>query len=333
MYAHTQLAAACGGSRGTRRPADSDVSNAAATTSPAPTSTPSSTTPTVPANVSYATAESAFTAHRYADAVPMFDAYTVRHPENVWGHYMLGVSAWKAGQLDKARDAFEAALARDPTHAKSLINMSRVLLEEQRPGDALDRINQVLATDSSSGEAWRVLGRVQAGLGHRDEAIDAYRSAIMLDSTDSWSMNNMGLLLIDGGKYGDATGPLARAVQLDSGQAVFHNNLGIALERSGYVTAAAAAYQDALNADSSYAKAGVSLARVAGRRDAADIQPVDVAALGQQFADQVDGWRAERDSGVATAACGAPATSVSPATGGSGARSQTSVDPAGSPNP
>jgi predicted Zn-dependent protease len=332
MYAHSQpravaitamltamailSAAACGGSRGTTRTDSRDAASADPVVSPAPAPVVS-TGMTADPNVSYATAESAYTSHRYTDAVVMFSNYAARHPQNVWGHYMRGVSAWKAGQLDTARAAFETALAIDPGHTKSLINLSRVLLEQKRPNDALDRIDVVLAADSTSGEAWRVLGRVQSSLGHRTEALTAYRAAIALDSADVWSMNNMGLLLIGGGQYADALAPLARAVQLDSGVSVFHNNLGIALERSGHMAAAASAYQDALNGDSTYTKARVSLARVTGRQDEPGTEPVDVAALGTQFAAEISDWRAGRDVET-SAACDSTTPAATPVTGASG---------------
>jgi predicted Zn-dependent protease len=328
MYVHTQpravaitamailCAAACGGSRGTPRPVDRDAATPDPVASPAPAPVASGSATADP-NVSYATAESAYTAHRYQDAVVMFSNYAARHPQNVWGHYMRGVSAWKAGQLDTARAAFETALAIEPGHTKSLINLSRVLLEEKRPTDALDRITVVLAADSTSADAWRVLGRVQSNLGHRAEALAAYRSAIARDSADVWSMNNMGLLLIGEGQYADALGPLARAVHLDSGVSVFHNNLGMALERSGHVTAAAGAYQDALSADSTYSKARVSLARVTRRQDAPGTEPVDVAALGTQFAAQVSDWRAGQVV-EGTANCDSTSPATTPVRGASG---------------
>lgn len=77
-----------------------------------------------------------------------------------------------------------------------------------------------------------------------------------------WSLNDLGLELIDVGRFTDAVQPLTQAVQLDSTVPAFSNNLGLALERSGQLTAAAAAYRGALSADSGYARARVSLARV-----------------------------------------------------------------------
>lgn len=248
------------------------------------TSTPVATTPTLPENVSYETAESAYTSHKYSDAVAMFDAYTKHRPDNAWGYYMLGLSAWKSGQLDRARDAFESAIQKDPKHVKSMVNLSRVLLEQDQGLQALEQIQSAIALDSTNGSSWRVLGRVDARLGKVDEALDAYRRAIAIDSNDTWAMNDMGLLLIDNGRYTDALGPLARAVQIDSSVATFQNNLGLALERTGHVTAAKSAFENALRVDSTYSKAKVSLDRVTGRPDAKDVEPVDLDKLGQDFA-------------------------------------------------
>ena len=303
-------AAACGGSNRGRRTTVTESASVPAVTSPASVTTPG--VPTVDANVSYATAESAYGARQYSSAASMFDAYVARRPENPWGHYMLGMSAWKAGQLDRARDAFEAALDRDPKHVKSLINLSRVLLDQDLAGDALPRVSAAIAIDSGVGESWRVLGRVEGRLGSVEDALAAYHRAIVLDPVDSWSMNNMGLLLIDGGQYTEALGPLARATQIDSGAPAFLNNLGIALERSGHISAAAAVYQRALDADSGYGKARVSLARVSGQQDAPGME-VDVATLGDEFAHQVDGWR--MDETVESTP-----KSTEPASGGSGSK-------------
>src|SRR4051812_44379418 len=66
-----------------------------------------STTPTntMPQNVSFALAESTYNQKRYKEASEMFGVYLQRKPENPWGHYMHGLSAWKSGQLDVAKSA------------------------------------------------------------------------------------------------------------------------------------------------------------------------------------------------------------------------------------
>src|SRR5690242_6812606 len=55
-----------------------------------------------PASSSFADGEAAYTLGRFGDAVGIFTAYTEKKPESAMGHYMLGLSAWKSGDLVKA---------------------------------------------------------------------------------------------------------------------------------------------------------------------------------------------------------------------------------------
>lgn len=255
----------------------------------------------IPANVSYADAESVFRTKDYRTATEMFDVYTKAHEQNPWGFYMLGMSAWRSGQLDRAKAAFDDALALDPKHVKSLVNASRVLLESDQPAEAEKYLARAVEIDPASADVYRVMGRTQALLGNVEDALEAYRTALAIAPEDTWSMNNMGLLLIQQGRFDEALRPLARATQLGEGLAVFENNLGIALERTGHYGAAAEAYRAALAADSGYTKAAASLARVEGRDDEPGVEPVTVAELGDSFAQEVNLWGEERVSQIAPA--------------------------------
>ena len=100
--------AACGGSGDSvQKPATDTV--AAAPSVVAQPGTTVATGVVAPNTVTYAQADSVFRMRDYANAATMFAAYTERRPENPWGHYMLGLSDWKSGQLDSARAAFEDA--------------------------------------------------------------------------------------------------------------------------------------------------------------------------------------------------------------------------------
>ena len=244
-------------------------------------------------SVSYESAEAAYTAGRYPEAVDLFTGYTERKPENPWGFYMLGLASWKAGNLAQAGEAFDQALKLDPKHQKSLLNSARVLLELGQTDEALERVQAALDLDSASAEAWRVLGRAQVESGDAEEAVEAYRHAIALDEHDAWAMNNLGLVYIQQGRYSDALPPLARATQLKPGAPVFQNNLGQALERSGHPVSAQAAYQAALAADSTYAKASLGLERVAARGEDSTAAEIDLTTLARDFETSVEQWRDE----------------------------------------
>jgi tetratricopeptide (TPR) repeat protein len=215
---------------------------------------------TVP--VTFADGESAYHAKKYSEATKIFEHYTTQKPENAWGHFMFGLSASKSGDAAKAEKAFETALTIDPDHVKSLVNLSRVLIDQKRYDDALDKLMHAGDLQPDSNEVYRLMGRAYHAQGQTDEGVNAYRRAIELDEKDAWSMNNLGLLFLETRRAGDALPLLAKAVELKKDVAAFHNNLGMALEHTGRFGAAATAYAGALTADPGYDKAKQNLARV-----------------------------------------------------------------------
>ena len=261
------LAAACssGGDRQTTGSESAAGTTTASTGAATPSTAPAEDTgekshatavPTIAP--SYADAERAFQGGRYEEATGMFQVYTESNPDNAWGQYMLGLSAWKTGDHTRALEAFDAALRLDPMHRKSLFNSARVLLETHHPQDA----------------------------------IDAYQRALAIDDRDVWAMNNLGYLYIQQGRSDEALLPLARAVELRGNVPVFQNNFGTALERSGHFADAARAYEAALRADSTYGKAAVGLERVKAHGAGSDTSSVDAAVLSREFQEQVEQWRA-----------------------------------------
>ncbi len=290
------LAAGCGGQD--RTPSTVSQSGSATATPASATVESGTVTPSVvdaaAAPVSYADAETAFQRGRYAEATSLFASYTTGHPDNPWGHYMHGLSAWKSGDHDLALKAFDESLRLDPNHRKSMLNSARVLLETSKPQEALERIERALSIEPLSSEALRLLGRARNELGQIPEAIDAYQRALALDDRDVWAMNNLGLIYLQEGRSDEAIGPLARAVELKGSAPVFQNNLGMALERSGHTSAARYAYASALEVDSTYAKASASLTRLGGPVEdpvADSAQTVDLAVLSRQFQAQIEQWR------------------------------------------
>jgi tetratricopeptide (TPR) repeat protein len=232
---------------------------------------------------SFGASESAYRAGKFAEAVAGFTAYTTKQPSNAWGHYMLGLSAWKSGDLTMAETELTRTVEIDSTHLKSWINLGRVLLDQKRPAAALEAVERAKEIDSTSTDVYRVLGRVKSDLGLPESAVDAYRKAISIDDKDVWSLNDLGLVLLQVSKPAEALGPLARAVALKPDVAVFHNNLGMALEHAGYFVAAGDQYKVAVGIDATHTRAAANLARVTGRADGAGLAPLDLPAVVEKF--------------------------------------------------
>jgi len=247
-------------------------------------------TPEPAKEITYEVAETAFLEKRYGEAADLFSQYTDRKSENPWGYYMLGLSAWKAGDDNAAEHAFNRAIELDTRHVKSYINLSRVLLETSRPAEALEHIDEALTIDPESNAAHRLRGVAFSQLERDEEAIAAFRRAVQIDKQDAWSMNNMGLIFIDQGRYEDALPPLARAVELRDDVAVFYNNLGMALERVGHFRAAEDAYRLAVAANGAHEKAQDNLLRIEVVLEDGVLETVDLAALALVFVEEIDSW-------------------------------------------
>ncbi len=282
-------------------------------TTPAPvaeTTTPGTTPPVaVPHSVTEATyenSETAFLEGRYDEAYDLFTIYTSKRPENAWGHYMLGMSAWKSGRLEDAQVAFNHALEVDSTLVKAHLNLARVLLESHQPQAALTAIESALAVDGASSTARRLQGNAYHSLGQTEEALEAYRVAIQIDPEDAWSMNNLAFILIEAGRYDEALPALARATELRKDVPLFFNNLGMALERTGHYRAAEDAYTYAGSLEGVSERAVANRERVRGVREQPGLDPVDLAALARAFEAELQG-----KSSVATDALTAEEQDVS----------------------
>ena len=192
------------------------------------------TSPETPIYVTFTGAEKMYFEGRFDEAAHMFAAYCDQHPDNTWGHYMRGLSLWKAGRATEARIALETALRLQPDHLKSLINLARVALDLSEADAALVAVERALDIAPHDVEALRVLGRIYHRLERSDDAASAYLEALRLKADDAWSLNNLGLIYIEREEFDLALPALARACALAPDVAVMRNNLGTALERTGY---------------------------------------------------------------------------------------------------
>ena len=233
--------------------------------------------PEVPLVVTYSNAELAFYEGQYTLAAERFDTYCRQHPENAWGHYMLGLSLWKSGDDAAARGALEEALRVKPDHVKSLVNLARVELELAEPEAALTLIQRAIDLAPENNDARRVLGRIYHNLDRCDDSTGAYLEVLHRQADDAWTLNNLALIWIEQEQFERALSPLARAVELAPEAAVIRNNLATALERTGHLGQACEQYALAGQFGSDHGEA--SFFRLDAVTVAADDPTVDLTTV------------------------------------------------------
>jgi predicted TPR repeat methyltransferase len=142
----------------------------------------------------------------------------------------------------RLREALQLA----PGHANVLTNLSLVLLQQDRPGDAREYARQAIAASPKNIEALLVLAGSCVRIERFAEALDAYDKVISLDPTVAEAYNNRGLVLEKLGRLADALESFERAIKLDPGFSAAHVNRGNTLEDPDQ---ALAAYEKALTLD------------------------------------------------------------------------------------
>src|SRR6266550_1231968 len=211
------ILAACGD----KRPHTSDANAAEVSPVSSESASASAPTPAVTGPVSFEDANTAFKAKRYDEAARLFATYTTAQPDNVWGHYMLGLSAWKAGDRDRAVEAFRRALEQDSTHVKSHLNLSLVLddhdvwslnnlavvyIDQGQFDQALGPLAHAIEIDSTVAAFQNNLGLALERTGHSTQSADAYKAALGIDSTYQKAAGN--LTRVEGVKQDPAIGPV-----------------------------------------------------------------------------------------------------------------------------
>jgi tetratricopeptide (TPR) repeat protein len=205
---------------------------------------------------------SAYNNREWEIAAAYWQAEADARPERAYAHYMLGLSRWKAGELDEAVIALRKAGELNGESIKTFINLSRVLNERGDFEQALEAADQARLIDPEAPTALYLQARSLRNLERIDDAVVALEQTLAFDPEYGHAWNLLGLIDIHRGRDSEAVASLRRAAAHEPDIAYIHGNLGRALELSGSYAEAARSYRAALELDPEHPNAGICLARV-----------------------------------------------------------------------
>ena len=154
--------------------------------------------------------------------------------------------------FEGAEARLRKALRLAPGHVNILTNLSGVLLQQNRPGEARACAEEALAAKPDNIEALLVLADCCARGGALAEALAAYDRVVSLDATIAAAHNNRGLVLEQLGRPAEALASYDRAIALAPQFSDPHVNRGNALDDPDQ---ALAAYDQALTLNPDLAEA------------------------------------------------------------------------------
>jgi len=182
-------------------------------------------------------------------------------PDSWYVRYLLGLSLWKAGDLDGAEESLWRAAELNVVFPKTFVNLSRVLNEAGRFGEALAAADRVLALEPAHAAGLHLRGRALANLGRHQEAEASLRASIEAEPGNGYVHNRLGLLLIRLNRFEEAVPILQTAAEMLPDVAFVHNNLGIAYENTGRPQDAVQQYAAGLEIDGESPRLTVNLDR------------------------------------------------------------------------
>ncbi|MBI5386310.1 MAG: VCBS repeat-containing protein [Verrucomicrobia bacterium] len=161
----------------------------------------------------------------------------------------LGKAQLEKGNAKSAVEAFEKALALQPTHPEAQVNLALALYYAGQFASAIAQAQAALERDHNAAAAWYVAGLARLRLGQFEAAVQALTQAKNLDVTISAVQFQLGLAYEGWGRLDDAINEWQTLVQFDADHPAAHYRLSMALRRVGKIPEADAeveAHQQAL---------------------------------------------------------------------------------------
>lgn len=169
-----------------------------------------------------------------------------REPDHADALHMMGVLACQAGNFTAGLKLIGRALEENAANPFYHNNYGYTLMAVGQLDRALDHLNKALALKPDYVDALNNLGRVYQVRGNLSRALMCYRRALDLNPRFASAFNNMGTVLHARGQLQEAVDNYHQAVTVDPSFSAAYNNLGAALLKLGRTDQAKAILEGAL---------------------------------------------------------------------------------------
>ena len=174
--------------------------------------------------------------------------------------YNEGWNALKAGELDKAGDAFTRVLAIAPTDSMARALLGYVRLKQERYDDALNELQNPQLADATLDAKTRAVVQNNIGTAYWNTkryalALPAYENAVKLDANYADARYNMALALLSQKRAKEALPHFQKLAKANPRDPLFFDGLGQAYEQTAQWKESFDAYRKAMTLspnDSSY---------------------------------------------------------------------------------
>jgi tetratricopeptide (TPR) repeat protein len=170
---------------------------------------------------------------RLREARRLYERVLQSDPRSAEAMHLLGTLIGQQGDLARALEWINKAIAREPGNAMFRKNAAVTLVQAGRGEEAVAPYQKAIELQPEFAEARIGLGGLLTDLGRHDEAIAALSEQVRRqpDSDNAWVQ--LGRALQHAGRSREAAECYARAIALNPEQSLAYNNLGVLFDRAG----------------------------------------------------------------------------------------------------
>lgn len=165
-------------------------------------------------------------------AIESFNEALEMNDKNPVTYNSRGKVYFAEGQWDKAENDFEKALEINPKSVGLYANLANTELENNKPDEALQHINEgmLIADDKGKTQLYLLLGNYYHRNGDFDKALENFDKAYELDRNNAHILNNQAAVYLDRDDYQSAISKCNLALEVDPEFMEAYFNRGIANE-------------------------------------------------------------------------------------------------------
>lgn len=207
----------------------------------------------------------AFDAKDFDGAAAAFAKVLEKAPDNVSARYNLGVIAERKGDIQKAREHYEAAHKLDPKHMPTLLNLGKVYRLQAKFQEAIALYEKALEDPAREYDP-QLLNNL--AVSYRlakqfDKAEAALRKVLSRTKDNPEAYKNLTLVYLDQGNYRLAEFVSGTAKKLDEKDPGVFNNLGIIYLKQDQKPLALAQFQRAVELNANFAPGHMNIGAMA----------------------------------------------------------------------
>ncbi|NOZ61645.1 MAG: tetratricopeptide repeat protein [Calditrichaeota bacterium] len=174
-------------------------------------------------------------------------------------YYMIGNSAVKNGELDKAIGYFKKAIALNSGFSESYTNLGFALENSGFPDEAMKNYQKALELDPEDYVSQSNIGRIYYIQNKLEEAKKAYQAAIKLKPDYPHAHEGLGVIYHKQGNYNRALEEFKKAISYNPNYAEAYYDLGLVLFEQFKTDSAIVYFKKAIQCQPDYADAYSSL--------------------------------------------------------------------------